>query len=196
MRDHYRVLNLRHTATVEEVHTAYRSLARRFHPDRNPDPEAAAQMIQINEAYSWLGDPSRRSAYDQKFVAAEPPELQTAVLDAAREQLRTAGGRWCDTGVGDPIIDTGSGRVAVRLTGLLGHVELEEWTRELDPLLTRNVADSAVCMAYRVFVADRMGSLESSSHPLIVIDLLQARSHGADFPTPEVRQLFEPFLLD
>lgn len=196
MRDHYRVLNLRHTATVEEVHHAYRSLARRFHPDRNPDPEAAAHMIEINEAYSWLSDPARRSAYDQEFVAAEPPELQTAVLDAAREQLRTAGGRWCDTGAGDRVIDTGSGRVAVRLTGLLGHVELEEWIHAIDPLLTRNVADSAVCMAYRVFVSDRIGTLESSSHPLIVVDLLQARSHGAGFPTPEVRQLFEPFLLD
>ena len=196
MRDHYRVLNLRHTATVEDVHTAYRSLARRFHPDRNPDPEAATRMIQINEAYSWLSDPARRSAYDREFVAAEPPELQTAVLDAAREQLRTAGGRWCDTGVGDPIIDTGSGRVAVRLTGLLGHVELEEWTRALDPLLTRNVADCAVCMAYRVFVSDRIGSLESSSRRLTVIDLLQASALGADFPTPEVRRLFEPFLLD
>ncbi len=75
-------------------------------------------------------------------------------------------------------------------------MELEEWTRALDPLLTRKVADCAVCMAYRVFVSDRNGSLESSSRRLTVIDLLQASALGTDFPTPEVHRLFEPFLLD
>jgi molecular chaperone DnaJ len=59
---HYATLGVRPDATAEEIRDAYRSLARRYHPDH--DPSAAVTMTRINEAYRVLGEPARRAVYD------------------------------------------------------------------------------------------------------------------------------------
>jgi hypothetical protein len=59
---HYATLGVRPDATAVEIRDAYRALARRYHPDR--EPSAAEKMAAINEAYRVLGEPSRRAAYD------------------------------------------------------------------------------------------------------------------------------------
>lgn len=64
--DYYKILELEKTASAEEIKKAYRKLARRYHPDLNPnDKEANRKFQQINEANEVLSDPEKRKKYDQ-----------------------------------------------------------------------------------------------------------------------------------
>ncbi|HEY9114256.1 MAG TPA: DnaJ C-terminal domain-containing protein [Bacteroidales bacterium] len=64
--DYYKVLGISKNATQEEVKKAYRKLARKHHPDLNPnDKEAHKRFQQINEANEVLSDPEKRKKYDQ-----------------------------------------------------------------------------------------------------------------------------------
>jgi len=64
-KDYYDILGLDKEAGQKEVRDAYRRLALLYHPDRNRDnPEAAARMKEINEAYAVLSDPRKRREYD------------------------------------------------------------------------------------------------------------------------------------
>jgi curved DNA-binding protein CbpA len=60
----YEVLQISSSACPEVVHAAYRALARTYHPDVNPVPDAARKMQQLNAAYKVLCDPERRARYD------------------------------------------------------------------------------------------------------------------------------------
>ena len=60
----YEVLQISAKASPEVVQAAYRVLARVYHPDVNPSPNAARMMRQLNAAYTVLSDPQRRSRYD------------------------------------------------------------------------------------------------------------------------------------
>lgn len=73
LTDYYALLHLRPDCSAAEVRAAYRRLARRYHPDVNPAPEAARRMAAINEAYAVLGHPLRRRAYDLARGRAGPP---------------------------------------------------------------------------------------------------------------------------
>jgi molecular chaperone DnaJ len=65
-RDYYEALGLQRNATEAELKQAYRRLAMKFHPDRNPgDSEAEASFKEIKEAWEVLKDPRKRAAYDQ-----------------------------------------------------------------------------------------------------------------------------------
>ena len=65
-RDYYQVLDVARTATEVEIKKAYRRLAMKFHPDRNPtDHEAEGRFKEVKEAYEVLSDPQKRAAYDQ-----------------------------------------------------------------------------------------------------------------------------------
>ncbi|MBX3095598.1 MAG: DnaJ domain-containing protein [Fimbriimonadaceae bacterium] len=61
---HYKTLGVEPMASGEDVRGAYRKLAREYHPDLNPDPDAHERMAQINAAFEILSDPVRRSEYD------------------------------------------------------------------------------------------------------------------------------------
>jgi len=64
--DYYKVLGVGKTATQDEIKSAYRKLARKHHPDLNPnDKEAHRRFQQINEANEVLSDPEKRKKYDQ-----------------------------------------------------------------------------------------------------------------------------------
>ena len=64
--DYYKTLDLDKNATEEEIKKAYRKLARKYHPDLNPnDKEANRKFQQINEANEVLSDPEKRKKYDQ-----------------------------------------------------------------------------------------------------------------------------------
>jgi curved DNA-binding protein len=64
--DYYKVLNLDKNASADEIKKAYRKLARKYHPDLNPDDKEANKHFQeINEAHEALSDPEKRKKYDE-----------------------------------------------------------------------------------------------------------------------------------
>jgi len=65
-RDYYKILGVPRGTGADEIKKAYRKLAMRYHPDRNPgDKQAEDSFKEINEAYQVLSDPQKRSRYDQ-----------------------------------------------------------------------------------------------------------------------------------
>ncbi|HEX7079571.1 MAG TPA: molecular chaperone DnaJ [Gammaproteobacteria bacterium] len=65
-RDYYEILGVQRNAAAEDLKKAYRRLAMKYHPDRNPnDPEAETRFKEAKEAYEVLADPSKRAAYDR-----------------------------------------------------------------------------------------------------------------------------------
>lgn len=64
LKDYYAILGIAPSADLKEIKRRYRELARRYHPDVNPSPEAARKITEINEAYDVLSDPERRARYD------------------------------------------------------------------------------------------------------------------------------------
>jgi curved DNA-binding protein len=65
-RDYYEVLGVSRDASAEDIKKAYRKLARKFHPDRNPgDKQAETQFKELQDAYDVLSDKTKRAQYDQ-----------------------------------------------------------------------------------------------------------------------------------
>ena len=64
-RDYYEVLGVSRDATAEQIQGAFRTLARKYHPDVNKDPTAEDRFKEVNEAYQVLSDPDTRKRYDR-----------------------------------------------------------------------------------------------------------------------------------
>ncbi len=81
-RSHYERLGVPPHATHEEIQRAYRRLARRHHPDANPEGNGSAQaraaMVEINAAWEVLGDPEKRRAYDYAIGTTPRPRFSAA----------------------------------------------------------------------------------------------------------------------
>ena len=75
-RDYYELLGVARNASDQEIKRAYRKLAMKYHPDKNPDnKEAEAKFKEINEAYEILRDSQKRAAYDQFGHAGVDPSM-------------------------------------------------------------------------------------------------------------------------
>ena len=65
-KDYYKILGIEKTASADEIKRAYRKLALKYHPDKNPgDKSSEERFKEINEAYEVLSNPSKRERYDQ-----------------------------------------------------------------------------------------------------------------------------------
>ena len=69
-RDYYEVLGVNKNASKDEIKTAYRRLAKKYHPDLNKEPDAAEKFKEVQEAYDILYDDQKRASYDQFGHAA------------------------------------------------------------------------------------------------------------------------------
>jgi curved DNA-binding protein len=99
--DYYKILEIDKSASTDDIKKSYRRLARKFHPDLNPNNKEANQKFQqINEAHEVLSDPEKRKKYDQygkDWQHADQFEKQKA----ARQQ-QSAGGQYeFESGEGD-----------------------------------------------------------------------------------------------
>ncbi len=64
-RDYYEILGIPRNASVEDIKSAFRKLARQYHPDVSKEADAEEKFKEINEAYGVLSDPQKRARYDQ-----------------------------------------------------------------------------------------------------------------------------------
>ncbi|WP_316831275.1 J domain-containing protein [Pedobacter aquatilis] len=88
--DYYKVLEIKKDASADDIKKAYRKLARKYHPDLNPNNEEANKKFQqINEANEVLSDPEKRKKYDRYGTDWQHADR----FDAQQQQQRQSGGR-------------------------------------------------------------------------------------------------------
>src|SRR5690349_10651462 len=135
MRDHYKVLEVPRDASAEDIQHSYRALAMRYHPDRNPSPEAAARMTTINEAWEVLGDARRRRDYDAKVSRPAPnADIVAAVLLAAREVVLRGGWRVIEDNGRTLLLEHARQRLRVVLLEFADNATLLRLTRQYSEL--------------------------------------------------------------
>jgi len=93
MKDYYALLGIQSDATKSDIKKNYRKLVTKFHPDKNPAPDAASKFIVITEAYEVLSDKKARAHYDlmrwETKKRKQVVEDEFTIVKAPQESLRT-----------------------------------------------------------------------------------------------------------
>jgi len=90
-KDYYELLGVSQTASADEIKKAYRKLAMKYHPDRNPgDKSAETKFKEISEAYEVLSDPTKRQQYDRFGHAGLKSAFGPGGFDFSRDFTHTA----------------------------------------------------------------------------------------------------------
>ncbi len=93
MKDPYSVLGVSKGASAEEIKKAYRKLAKKLHPDMNPgDKKAEERFKEVSSAFEILGDPKRRSLYDEFGEISTRPGFDEQKAREFQQRARAAGG--------------------------------------------------------------------------------------------------------
>lgn len=196
-RDYYKILHLGPHATADQVHHAYRTLAMRYHPDRNPGPEAEATMAAINEAYAVLSDPSRRSAYDRGRFRPDCVDVTAPVLAAAKAILLKQGWTVLNEDRMDLVLERRPLRTLVRFVPELSTSELGDWLDASARAFKGRSIGLSAALAVRVRVPEKISAaLTAVAGPAVVIDLVRSERFGSPYPDPRYKALFEPFGVD
>jgi len=178
---HYDILQIKPDASADEIQHAYRKLAMRYHPDRNPDPDAAAKMADINEAYEMLQNPLQRGNAEAPVSKAnQTDDLTHSILSAARAVILRNG--WTVTHEENSLVlfETGNPRVQIALTDRLRKDSLFRISRQFREI----VAVLAVQIEEPI----------ASGMKITVIDLMHARWHGSPVPDGPCKSLLSGFL--
>jgi len=86
--DYYKLLGVKPNASQTEIKSAYRKLARKSHPDLNPNSQAARQFALLSKAYQTLIDPKERAYYDEQLNALK--NRSYSILDSSNPHARRA----------------------------------------------------------------------------------------------------------
>ncbi|KAF9111359.1 DnaJ (Hsp40), sub C, member 17 [Mortierella sp. AM989] len=87
-KDWYNVLGVERTATAKEVTKAYRLKALKYHPDKNPDPNAGKIFHDLTQAYELLLDPAARAAFDNLLNVKVQAQVRANKYDSARRKMK------------------------------------------------------------------------------------------------------------
>jgi curved DNA-binding protein CbpA len=178
--DYYELLQVSSSATFDEIHKAYRTLAMQYHPDRNPSREASSMMVSLNEAYGVLSEPARRRVYDQNRVKTFPFDITGSILRAAYEKMVKQGWIVTESDERHMILERGTRAVRVTFAARLDNAALKK--------IARQFAGFSVVLAVEIELPINL------TFSTAVIDLLHSRYHGPAFPDQEYRALFAPFV--
>lgn len=175
----YEILGVPFDATADQIHQAYRRLARDLHPDRNSSPEAHQRMLQVNEAYRVLGDPTRRRAYDQPDCGLSQ-SLYGSYLDAAHQVLLRRG--WT----------IGGERPGQILLEKPPHRALIVFCRADWGSIVRDSRELRATAVVGLWPDAEFPLRPPVSPQIILVDLVSSRCRWTAPPDPELQRLLEP----
>jgi len=105
VRDHYEVLGVPRNASSDDIHRAFRTLARQVHPDVNTRDDAAARFQELSAAYAVLHDPMERARYDHATFAPGQRSTRRPTFTPQRGADREVPRFLDETGIGfGPIV--------------------------------------------------------------------------------------------
>ena len=180
-RKHYDILQIKPDASADEIQHAYRKLAMRYHPDRNPAPDAAAKMADINEAYEMLQNPLQRGGGEAPIAKPiQADDLTFSILSAARAVILRNGWTLTHEENNLMLFEAGNPRVRIALTDRL--------TKDSLLLVSRQFREIAAVLAVQIEGPIAVGA------KITVIDLMRAQWHGAPVPDGPCKSLLSGFL--